>query len=235
MIDSLPVPNPASDRAASHRATLAYIAPFLVFVGFMAMQAAIHPRAHWYYPAQFFAVLLTFGFVSRPVLRFRVAFPLASIGIGIAVFLIWIGPDVLWAYRHHWLFENSVTGAAASSITPGLKRNVIFIALRVAASVALVPVLEELFWRGWLMRWLIGHDFSKVPLGTYAPTAFWIVAVLFASEHGPYWEVGLAAGVVYNWWIVHTRNLADCMLAHAVTNGLLSVYVLTTGQWQYWL
>ena len=242
MIEKLPASNSASDRAplpppdaAGRRATLAYTAPFLVFVGFMAIKVALHPPAHWYYPAQFLAVLLTFGVVSRPVLRFRTAFPLASIGIGVAVFLIWIGPDVLWGYRHHWLFDNSITGSPVSTIAPALKRNVIFIVLRVAASVALVPVLEELFWRGWLMRWLIDKDFLKVPLGTYARAAFWIVAVLFASEHGPYWEVGLAAGIFYNWWMVHTRNLADCMLAHAVTNGLLSVYVLTTGQWQYWL
>jgi CAAX prenyl protease-like protein len=201
----------------------------------MAIEAAIHLPAHWYYPARFLAVVLTIGFISRPVLRFRAAFPMASIGIGIAVFLIWIGPDVLWGYRHHWLFDNFITGAAASSIAPALKRNVMFVLLRVATSVALVPVLEELFWRGWLMRWLIANDFLKVPLGTYAPTAFWITAALFASEHGPYWEVGLTAGIVYNWWMVHTRNLADCMLAHAVTNGLLSAYVLTTGQWQYWL
>ena len=217
------------------RATLAYIAPFLVFVGCMAIKAALHPAAHWYYPAQFLAVLLTIGFVSRPVLRFRAAFPLASIGVGIAVFLIWIGPDVLWGYRHHWLFENAVTGSPVSSIAPALRQNVVFLGLRVAVSVALVPVLEELFWRGWLMRWLIDQDFLKVPLGTYARNAFWIVAVLFASEHGPYWEVGLAAGIVYNWWMVRTRNLADCMLAHAVTNGLLAGYVLTAGQWQYWL
>ena len=217
------------------RATLAYIAPFLVFVGCMAIKAALHPAAHWYYPAQFLAVLLTIGFVSRPVLRFRAAFPLASIGVGIAVFLIWIGPDVLWGYRHHWLFENAVTGSPVSSIAPALRQNVVFLGLRVAVSVALVPVLEELFWRGWLMRWLIDQDFLKVPLGTYARNAFWIVAVLFATEHGPYWEVGLAAGIVYNWWMVRTRNLADCMLAHAVTNGLLAGYVLTAGQWQYWL
>ena len=201
----------------------------------MAIEAAIHLPAHWYYPARFLAVLLTFGLVSRPVLSFRAAFPLASIGIGIAVFLIWIGPDLLFGYRHYWLFDNSITGTAASSVAPALRQNVMFVVLRVASSVALVPVLEELFWRGWLMRWLIDQDFQKVPLGTYARAAFWIVAVLFASEHGPYWEVGLAAGIVYNWWIIHTRNLADCMLAHAVTNGLLSVYVLTTGQWQYWL
>jgi CAAX prenyl protease-like protein len=235
MMGSLPASDTASEGAAGPRATLAYIAPFLVYIGFMAVDSVIHLPAQWYYLARFLAVLLTIGLVSRSVLSFRVAFPLASIGIGIAVFLIWIGPDVLWGYRHHWLFSNSITGAPASSIAPAIRQNVMLVVLRVASSVALVPVLEELFWRGWLMRWLIDKDFLKVPLGTYAPAAFWIVVVLFASEHGPYWEVGLAAGIVYNWWIVRTRNLADCMLAHAVTNGLLAVYVLKMDQWQYWL
>ncbi len=99
----------------------------------------------------------------------------------------------------------------------------------------LVPIIEELFWRGWVMRWLIDRDFTKIPLGTYLPSAFWITAVLFASEHGPYWEVGLAAGVIYNWWMLRTRSLADCILAHAITNGALAVYVVTAGAWRYWL
>ena len=72
----------------------------------------------------------------------------------------------------------------------------------------MIPILEELFWRGWLMRWLIDKEFLKVPLGMYVSSSFWLVALLFASEHGPYWEVGLIAGAIYNWWIVRTRNLA---------------------------
>jgi uncharacterized protein len=48
------------------------------------------------------------------------------------------------------------------------------------ACAAIAPVVEELFWRAWLMRWLINSDFRKVPLGTYAPLAFWITAILFA-------------------------------------------------------
>jgi len=143
---------------------------------------------------------------------------------------------VLFGYRHHWLFENSITGTAATSLPPGLKANLGFIVLRCVGSAVLVPILEELFWRGWMMRWLIDNtNFLKVPLGKYVPFAFWMVAILFASEHGPFWEVGLAAGIVYNWWIVRTRNLADCILAHGVTNAVLAGYVLVTGQWQYWL
>jgi membrane protease YdiL (CAAX protease family) len=59
--------------------------------------------------------------------------------------------------------------------------------------------------------------------------------VLFASEHGAYWDVGLAAGVAYNWWMVRTRSLGDLILAHAVTNLCLSVYVIAAGKWEYWL
>lgn len=85
------------------------------------------------------------------------------------------------------------------------------------------------------MRWWIDRNFLAVRLGTYQTTAFWVVAVLFASEHGPYWEVGLQAGIAYNLWLIRTGNLADCILAHAVTNGTLAAYVLAAGQWQYWL
>jgi len=56
--------------------------------------------------------------------------------------------------------------------------------------------------------------------------SFWVTAALFAAEHGPYWDVGLLAGILYNWWMVRTGRLADCIVAHAVTNGLLAARVL---------
>ena len=219
------------------RATLAYVAPFLAFVGIMAVERAIPLPPQWLYPVRFLIVAALIGALSWPYLSFRPSAPLASIAIGVAVFAVWVAPDVLFGggYRHHWLFENPVTGAAASTWAPHLKANIGFMLLRSLSSVILIPILEELFWRGWMMRWLIESDFLTVPLGKYAPTAFWIVVLLFASEHGPYWEVGLAAGIVYNWLIVRTRNLADCILAHSVTNAVLCAYVLATGQWQYWL
>jgi CAAX prenyl protease-like protein len=217
------------------RATLAYVAPFLAFVGIMALERVIPLPPQWLYLVRFVVVVSLIGAISWPYLSFRPSYPISSIAVGAVVFVIWVAPDVLFGYRHHWLFENAITGAAATSLPSHLKANLGFIVLRSLSCAFAVPILEELFWRGWLMRWLIDNDFLKVPLGTYVPFSFWIVAILFASEHGPYWEVGLAAGIAYNWWIVRTRNLADCILAHAVTNAILSGYVLVTGQWQYWL
>lgn len=84
------------------------------------------------------------------------------------------------------------------------------------------------------MRWLIHNDFHRVPLGTYAPFAFWTTAVLFAAEHGSYWDVGLLTGIIYNFWMIRTKSVANCILMHAVTNAILSGYVIAAAQWQYW-
>jgi CAAX prenyl protease-like protein len=186
-----------------------------------------------FYPLRF-ALVLFLLLAARHYISLRPRFALQSTLLGAAAFAIWVGPDVLFGYRHFWLFENSLTGRAVSSIDPALRRSIPFVVLRAVSCTLLVPVFEELFWRSWLMRWLIKPRFEKIAFGTYETSAFWTVAVLFAIEHGPYWEAGLVAGILYNWWAVRTRSLADCVLAHAVTNGLLSAYVLLTGQWQYW-
>jgi len=210
-----------------------YVAPFAAFI---ALRWLPFPP-EWLAPIRFILVAAVLALLSRGVMPRRPRWILGSLLLGAAVLAIWIGPDVLWgpAYRDSWLFHNGVTGIARSTLPVRLRSNALFIIVRVIESAILVPILEELFWRGWLMRWTIRPDFESVPLGQYTPFSFWAVAVLFASEHGPYWEVGLAAGVAYNWWMVRTRNLADCMLAHAVTNALLAGYVLLFGQWQYWL
>jgi membrane protease YdiL (CAAX protease family) len=59
--------------------------------------------------------------------------------------------------------------------------------------------------------------------------------VLFAAEHGPYWEVGLLCGVIYNWWMWRTRSLGDLILVHAVTNLALSLFVIATQRWTFWM
>jgi len=227
----------ATSRSSAYfdPATAGYVAPFLTFIGIMSLEHALGLPLLWAYGIRMLAVTIVIAMLSRPYLSFRPSMPVASIGIGIAVFLIWIGPDVLFNYRHFWLFQNSLTGAAVTSVPLDLRHSPLFLVIRIIGTAVLVPIVEELFWRGWLMRWMINREFLKVPLGTYARSAFWVTALLFASEHGSFWEVGLAAGIIYNWWLVRTSNLADCILAHAVTNAILAAYVMLGGQWQYWL
>ncbi len=202
----------------------------------LGLAAYIPVPAAWIYPVRTLLVLGCLLAVSRPVIALRPTHAIASVALGVAVFAIWVGPDLLFpAYRQHWLFHNALTGAGISPAPAGVRGNPIFLLFRIGGSVLLVPIVEELFWRAWLMRRLISVRFADVPLGAYTAQSFWLTAVLFASEHGAFWDVGLAAGIAYNWWMLRTRSLADCILAHAVTNGCLAAYVLMTGRWQYWV
>jgi CAAX prenyl protease-like protein len=229
-------PRQKSPHAASPLATVAYVGPFLAFIACLSFHRLYPSTLQTVQIAQVAVEVAIIAVFSRRYISVRPSFPFQSALLGIAVFLVWVAPDLIWpGYRAHWIFQNGITGTAASSIPGSLRGDVWFVVLRAASSVLLVPVLEELFWRGWMMRWLVRGDFVSVPLGTYTAYSFWAVALLFASEHGPYWEVGLAAGIAYNWWIVRTRNLGDCILAHAVTNACLAAYVLLRGEWQYWL
>jgi uncharacterized protein len=214
-------------------AAVPWVLPFLIFIGLLIVQQAVPVPAWLRFTLSMAAILA----VSRVPLRGGPSKPILSILVGIAVFVVWIGPDRIAPQWHHFfLFDNSVMGHPAGNTPPASKNDPIFLFFRIAITVIAVPILEELFWRGWLMRWIVdAQNFEKVPLGTYAPAAFWFTALLFASEHGSFWDVGFAAGIVYNWWMVRTRNLWDCILAHAVTNALLAAYVIGAGQWQYWL
>jgi CAAX prenyl protease-like protein len=212
-----------------------YVAPFVVFMGLLALmpRLAIEPRLSltvWLAAGAASIVLF-----STPALEFRPARPLASVLLGVAVCALWLAPDLLVpGWRSSVLFQNALTGELRSSLSAATLADPWVLALRSARAILIVPIAEELFWRGWLMRWIAAPKFDSLPLGHYDARAFWLVAIMFAMEHGPYWDVGLATGIVYNWWMTRTRRLSDLVLAHAVTNACLCGFVIATGRWEYW-
>ena len=178
----------------------------------------------------------TLIFVARPAVDLRVHNWLGTLAVGVGVFLIWIAPDTLIAgWRSHALFQNSLTGSVALSMSPEARHDWLVLTLRIGRAALLVPVLEELFWRAWLPRFLDAKDFQTRPLGSYTTLSFVATTILFAAEHGPFWEVGLVAGLTYNWWMMRTKSLGDLIVAHGITNLLLSLFVLYTKRWEFWL
>ncbi len=215
--------------------SLPYVAPFGTVIALLAVRPYL-PLSPLAEQAVWIAVMIAvLALVARPVLDFRVRSWGGSLLVGILVFAIWIGPDRIFpGYHSFWLFSNSITGSVAGSLPESSRTDAAVLALRTLRAAVFVPVAEELFWRAWLMRWAISQDFTKIPLGAWSARAFWIVAVLFAVEHGALWDVGLAAGILYNWWMVRMKSLGDLIVAHGVTNAALSVYVIFANQWQYW-
>lgn len=212
-----------------------WILPFLLFLALLGLPlVGLSPR--WNEAIRWLVVGGAVLLVSRPVLDLRVSRWGGSIALGVVVFLVWIAPDhLIEGYRRGILFSNPLIGTPESSFHEAGRSDTLALVLRFARAALLVPVVEELFWRGWLPRWIADpEDFRRIPLGAFSTPAFWLTAILFASEHGSWWEVGLVAGAMYNWWMQRTRSLGDCILAHAVTNACLSVWVVTGGRWQYW-
>lgn len=156
----------------------------------------------------------------------RGAHSLGSVALGLAVFALWINMD--------WTF-------GALSEPPGFNPNVLeppglrpaMIAIRIAGAVLVVPVMEEIFWRSFILRYVINPDFAKVPLGTFTWASFLTGAVLFGLAHH-FILAGIMAGMAYSWLLYRTGSLAQCVLAHAVTNLALAAYVLSTGKWWFW-
>jgi CAAX prenyl protease-like protein len=227
---------PANDGGPTPTTSaVAWAGPFVVFMVWLALDKYLpiaNPGKEIVRDLVLLAAILG---LSRRVLPTRAPHWLASIALGIGVCVLWIAPDALVpGWRAHWLFQNSITGHLKNSIAPSELTGLMMV-LRTARAALLVPVIEELFWRGWLPRWIQDPRIDRVPLGQYTTLAFWATALLFAAEHGPYWEVGLLCGIIYNWWMRRTRSLGDLIIVHAVTNLALSLYVIGTQRWEYWM
>jgi exosortase E/protease (VPEID-CTERM system) len=107
-------------------------------------------------------------------------------------------------------------------------------ASRIIGYLLVTPLVEELAFRGFLMRRLTSADFESVPLGRATPLAFVASSLAFGIEHGSFWLVGTLAGMAYALALSRRGSLGDALVAHATTNALLASYVLLTGHWSLW-
>lgn len=151
---------------------------------------------------------------------------IVSIVLGVAVFILWINMD--WALPN----QGTPRGFNPSTIPDTTVRN-IMTAFRLAGAVMVVPIMEELFWRSFLVRYIIHKDFESVPVGLFTWPSFLISAALFGLEHH-YVLAGIMAGIAYNVLLYYTKSIAHCILSHTITNLLLGIYVLQTGKWHFW-
>lgn len=107
------------------------------------------------------------------------------------------------------------------------------VAVRLAGAALVVPVMEELFWRSWLMRRLQESDWLILEPRRVALPAVLLSSIVFGFEHQQ-WAAGIVAGLAYAWLYIVSGNLWVAVFAHAVTNGGLGIVVLLTGAWHFW-
>ena len=108
-----------------------------------------------------------------------------------------------------------------------------FIFIRMIGLAILVPAVEEVFWRGFLARWLVAEKWEEVPIGKFTVSSFLFVTILFTTAH-PEWIAAFVYCSLLNGYLIWKKDLWSCVVAHGVSNLVLGVYVLVTAQYQLW-
>jgi CAAX prenyl protease-like protein len=107
----------------------------------------------------------------------------------------------------------------------------VWLLFRLVGYTITVPIAEELAFRGFLARRLVGDDVERVPLGTFTWLSFIVSSLAFGGLHQGDWFPGTLAGMAFALALYHRRQLVDAIVAHAVTNALVAAYVIGTGAW----
>jgi uncharacterized protein len=203
-----------------------YVLPFALFALCTYLPALLSIPLAVAYPAKTILVAATLAWFWRSFgSEIRLQMDLPAVAAGIVVFLIWVGLEGLYP-------QIGTAGAHAANQVE-VYGVIWFLAFRLIGAALVVPVMEELFWRSFAMRFLIDFDFRKVPLGQFTWFSFIAVSVAFGFEHHQ-WLPGIIAGVVYAAVLYRSKNLFSPILAHGVTNLLLGIYVMQTGRWEFW-
>jgi CAAX prenyl protease-like protein len=175
------------------------------------------------------ASLVVAGRARRDITPSSQVMALATL-TGIAVFAAWVGLDKWVPYPH--LGDRAGFNPFSEPGQPKWAAWA-FLLVRFYGLVLVVPVMEELMMRSFLLRYFTSQRFSELPMGTFSWYAFWIVAALSAASH-PEWIAAIVASAANAFLLRRTRSLFAAVVAHAVTNAALGIYVVTSGEWQYW-
>ena len=151
---------------------------------------------------------------------------LLAVAVGLVVFALWISLDAPWMRVGEPTAAFVPLDAQGQPMWP-------LIAVRWVGAALLVPVMEELFWRSFLMRWLEHGSFESVVPQSVSLRAVVLSTFVFTLAH-TLWLGAVVAGLAYAWLYRRTGKLWVPVIAHAVTNGVLGAWVVMTGNWAFW-
>ena len=224
--------------ALTDRAVLARALPFVAFMALLGLRGAAPADGSWGLDPRWIyglgvalvgALLLYFrrdyGELGRQNRPTRGDAALAVV-VGALVFGAWIHLDAPW-------MTLSVDTVGFVPAAPDGTLLWPLIAVRWIGATLLVPVMEELFWRSFLMRWIQHPRFAAVLPQQVGPKAVLLSTFVFVLAH-PLWLAAAVAGLAYAWLYIRSGRLWVPVIAHAVTNGLLGVWVVATGNWAFW-
>lgn len=227
------VSNPSTARKL-----VAYTLPIAAFISGLLLVALLKmiggsfwvaSPEYWVFPIQTLACGAMLLWFWREYEFHRLTNIVFVVALGAFLFALWISPQAFLGFApRNEGFNPDIFGAQPTFYWA----TVLFRFLRL---VIVVPLAEEIFWRGFLLRYFINEDFDSVPFGSFSWFSFAVVTLGFTFVHSQAdWLAAAATGALYNLVAYRTRSLSSCILTHAITNLLLGLWIMHTKQWGFW-
>jgi exosortase E/protease (VPEID-CTERM system) len=225
--------DPEAPRGGVINPSAPFLLPLLAVVATALVTGLFVDELDYFYPLRAVIGLLALAWYRqdyvtglRRRLRDRSIVSWHAVGVGVAVYALWIG---ISTFTHPYTSEpppEALTELAAPLTA-------VWVLGRVLGAVLVAPIVEELAFRGFLLRRLIASDFTKVPFDQWQWRAVLISSLGFAALHQQ-WIGGFVAGIFYAYAQKRRGLLSDAIVAHAVTNALIAIQVLWAGHWSLW-
>ncbi len=204
---------------------VALLVPFLVLMASMMLTAALSSGFDRLYPLRVLAVTAALLWFRRVYARWDWGWSWPSVWIGGAVFILWIAVDRIT------MGDATTLGAGIAAL--GQSEAVVWVGFRVVGSALVIPLVEEMAFRGYLLRRLAAADLEAREASQFSWVAFLLSSAAFGLLHGR-WLAGTVAGMAYALAFYRRGKLGDAVVAHMTTNGLTALFVLITGAWSLW-
>lgn len=205
-----------------------YTIPFLVFLSLTGLTNLIPGGTYVVYPLKTFLGAGLLWYYRKEYLELKDwRFHWSAVVVGLLVTVLWVGLDAYYPKLSPSPGFNPFT-------TGNPTTDLLMAAVRLGGSFLVVPVLEELFWRSWLLRFLVDQaDYRRVPLGHFTWFSFLVACILFGLEHDR-WLAGILTGALYSSLVYWHKEIRSPIVAHGVTNLSLGIYIFMTGNWSLW-
>ena len=219
------IQGPAKTDSTNHAAV--YLMPLLCLLGAAMVSRALSGSRglEVLYPLRFFAGAWGLWRYRRDLTAMNWRWSWRAIVSAVLVFLVWIEAATFFLPE---------TGKPIQLNSYDSVFQLFWISVRFTSSILVVPIAEELAYRGYLMRRLGSGDFTAIKYEWVNWTGLLVSSIAFGLSHGLMWLPGIFAGLVFGILAKRSGSLGEAVVAHGVCNAMIGVMVLSTGKWQLW-
>jgi len=224
------------------------VLPFALFLLIGAIPTGWFPGGEfWLYLIKTVAAGWLLWAWRRRIIEMRWAISWEAVVVGLVIAVLWIGlegriPSVgaIWDMAAEFIAgkerpepKEVVPWNPLAFYQDNLALAWFFIAVRVLGRSLVVPAMEEVFYRSFVYRYIGNPQFMDVPIGVWHSVAFVVTAFFFGLAHPGQWLAAILCAMAYQALVIRKKRLGDAMTAHAITNLVISVYAIGTGQWHF--